>query len=880
MKWTRQYYNSSTHQPTATLETAADRKTLRVEFPDDGLRCTQIITSGPGEKLTLDYRYRQTRWDDGALQLGFAKPTEGFWAGADFQTEGRGGQLRAVVPVTFDPARRNPFVNATAISLQSIFGNLRISADKGLTLYDYEQRGGAFFLGFDERLPVGEEHTFHFELTFSPPRVEAGGLVLGGLALPDSIEDGLLRAGIRLSRAADGPREVTVRVSATRAGAAAVVAEAKAAPAAEPRVTGLELPLPVPGDYRLRIALTAAGKEVWQRDSLALKVLAPFQVTPDRSLYTREAGASLLALVRPGVRAEGLRLTVSGGGLSFEGVPVPGRRTPLPFDPGKLPDGATELTARLFLGQRLVAEAATTVRKAPPAEHEVKIDLASRGLLVDGIPTFPFGAYCFHPPQAVALEEATMSFTHLAPYRSTNFNQAGAQEEMLAALDRCAALGFRVHYDIRPIATMPDTPAKWDLLKREVEAVRSHPALLCWYLADEPELQRGSQPPELMAKAYRFVKELDPYHPCTMVFADPRQAPDYAPGMDIVMTDPYPIPNGPVTNVAGAITGLDDSLGHLPPVWVVPQAFGGGEWWAREPSAQEERAMTWLGIVHGATGVQYFMRVLDGVRPFCTRMWSACRDMADEVAELTPDLLSPLPAPEVHASDTRIHARGWATADALTVAAVNAANEPAPLHLTIAGAPDTTATVQFENRTIAVKGGAIDDYIDGFGTRVYRIPLRPEDPNAGVDPKNLTKNPGCEQQFNVGKPDGYYANAGKDGASIHVDSRVAYQGRHSVRFVTPADGGGMGLSAFPIHFQAGQKLRVSLWAKSDRAGGKLALSVPGMEQPDRRFDVGTGWTECVVTGTVAKDQPHAYVSYRPATAGVMWVDLFQVVPVP
>ena len=34
----------------------------------------------------------------------------------------------------------------------------------------------------------------------------------------------------------------------------------------------------------------------------------------------------------------------------------------------------------------------------------------------------------------------------------------------------------------------------------------------------------------------------------------------------------------------------------LPPMIVVPNAFGGGEVWPREPSPAEERAMAYLGV--------------------------------------------------------------------------------------------------------------------------------------------------------------------------------------------------------------------------------------------------------------------------------------------
>lgn len=51
----------------------------------------------------------------------------------------------------------------------------------------------------------------------------------------------------------------------------------------------------------------------------------------------------------------------------------------------------------------------------------------------------------------------------------------------------------------------------------------------------------------------------------------------------------------------GALSNVA-SLGK--PVMLVPQAFGGGENWARGPSRQEERVMTYLGLLNGAKAIQ------------------------------------------------------------------------------------------------------------------------------------------------------------------------------------------------------------------------------------------------------------------------------------
>ncbi len=88
--------------------------------------------------------------------------------------------------------------------------------------------------------------------------------------------------------------------------------------------------------------------------------------------------------------------------------------------------------------------------------------------------------------------------------------------------------------------------------------------------------------------------------------------------MDIAMTDPYPIPQGKVAEVATFAEILRNAFWLEKPVWIVPQSFGGNEWWQREPDPREIRAMTYLSIIHGATGIQYFIRSGPNVFPKST----------------------------------------------------------------------------------------------------------------------------------------------------------------------------------------------------------------------------------------------------------------------
>lgn len=261
--------------------------------------------------------------------------------------------------------------------------------------------------------------------------------------------------------------------------------------------------------------------------------------------------------------------------------------------------------------------------------NEVKIDPVSGGLIVDGLAFFPFGFYCSRLELRPSLseEEFVKGFNMMSPYQK---NEPEKLNERRAYMDRCAELGMKVNYHlnhfIRRDGVWSSDAAvakkKLEGLKAEVLAFRDHLALLSWYISDEPAGR--SYKPADMAEIYKTIKELDPYHPITIVFVVPGAARRFAEATDVVMADIYPIPNDPPMVVGDETIKLVNEFRYEKPVWIVPQAFGGNEWWPREPTPQEERLMTYLAVIHGATGIQYFVRQGLNQRPKSTAAWAEC----------------------------------------------------------------------------------------------------------------------------------------------------------------------------------------------------------------------------------------------------------------
>jgi hypothetical protein len=643
----------------------------------------------------------------------------------------------------------------------------------------------------------------------------------------------------------------------------------------------------------------------------AVGAAQPLRAVSARTFYTTENQGELILLGDQSVLArDDLRADVLFGGIPLAQTVTlgRGRRLTIPFSLAALPDGESDVVCVLTASAAETWQTTARVVKLPPRRSAVAVDRVGGGLIVDGLPFFPFGFYCYSPVQpTLAEEEVVKGLNLMCPYQG---NDARGRDERRRYLDRCAELGMKVHYQLLSVSGGSADPAeaaeRERLLRAEVGSFRDHPALLAWYISDEPD-GRGTAPDDL-ARTYQIVHQLDPYHPVTIVFMDPGQAQRYAEAMDVAMTDPYPIPHHPPATVQRAIATLTSAFDGEKPVWLVPQAFGGNEWWPREPTAREQRVMTYLGLIHGATGIQYFVRHgLNGF-PKSTSMWAECGRMALEVAELTPALLSHEERPGVKAAPDVIHAAAWHDRGMITVLAVNTDNRPQLARLTVDGVGFSgKAEVLFEGREIGVAQGAIEDILDGFGTRVYQIPAGPfPEETVAADPGNKIVNPSFEENPSPGTPEGCYAQVGSGrGATYFVDSRVARHGRHSVRLVTPRSDQWVTLNPYAPSVTKGKTYRLSVWAKAaeparrpqparrrgllsrlvrvfrrPRAESRpptLKLSVPGIGEAT--CPLTTEWTEYALEGPVTDELRRSWIGLTLITPGTAWVDLLQFVEV-
>ena len=458
----------------------------------------------------------------------------------------------------------------------------------------------------------------------------------------------------------------------------------------------------------------------------------------------------------------------------------------------------------------------------PYKPNEVKSDRLTGGMIVNRRQFIPFGFYCYSPVSpTLPEEEIVRGFNMISPYQTI---LPETIEERRAYMDRCAEVGMKVHYNLlsvsggggvsSAIGSLSAAERKSRLIN-EIRTFMNHPALLAWYISDEPNGYKI--PPDSLEEIYRTVRETDPWHPVSMVFMAPFLASrSYASALDIVMADPYPVPNYPIGmtgDVAGQLTG---EFAGKRPVWMVIQAFGGGEWWGREPTPQELRSMTWQSVIKGAGGIQYFVRQGLNYFPKSVAAWNECGRIAMEIAEITPWLLSDEESLPVRSSSGNILVSSRMHEGQLLVMAASKINEPVPVTISITGAGSGKASLIFENRSVAVSGGKIRDIIAPFGSQVYLIDTNPIVKVAAGTNDNLLRDPGFEDATSPGVPSACYARPGGDrGATYFLDTREHHEGNHSLRLFTPGENKGITLRLFPFQAKAGASYAISVWAKSD-----------------------------------------------------------------
>lgn len=289
---------------------------------------------------------------------------------------------------------------------------------------------------------------------------------------------------------------------------------------------------------------------------------------------------------------------------------------------GKLSDGSHELKAEIRDASGKVLKVVTDkITKLPPAKIEV-VTGPRCDIYINGKPFMPM--MFWNLPSRSGDKKFNDRIFYFAARQGLNCTKAITSNEtdtlnLLDALDRYGiklflGLGF-------PASTDKATVLAWKhrIYNILTPRVLAHPALLGYFMADEPYW--AGFPLNALLEAYKAYKEIDPYHP-VWINAAPRGDIDiheqYSEAADIYGVDIYPVPypsmhsaleDKGLTSVGKYADRMSIAVGRRKPVGMALQGFA-WESWAdnpkRYPTYDEIRFMSFDAMINHANFVSFW----------------------------------------------------------------------------------------------------------------------------------------------------------------------------------------------------------------------------------------------------------------------------------
>jgi len=344
-------------------------------------------------------------------------------------------------------------------------------------------------------------------------------------------------------------------------------------------------------------------------------------------------------------------------------------------------------------------------------------------LTVDGAPYFPVGMYTIQSRGKD--HDAYMKEAHEAGFNTTVF-YALTTETVTPLLDAAGRNGLKAFvYPTMPFSLRKGTETT-DSITKDIQDKMNHPALLGWYLVDEPE-GIGKADPRKTLELYQLVKKIDPSHPCSLVIMSPKAASNFKDCADVIWTDPYPIPSKPASIIGPHTTACLNAIAPKP-LWVVPQAFDQSVWRTgkvkeiHRPTPEEEHCMTYLALVHGAKGILFWAHTASKyyIRDYPDH-WEAMKKIAGELKLLTPVLLTPNSKIQVAVEGSGIDWMLKEMSGALYLLAVNKDPKPTAVSFTLPDVDKFQAEELFQSRRLAIEDGSIKDEFKPLEVHVYKL---------------------------------------------------------------------------------------------------------------------------------------------------------------
>jgi hypothetical protein len=482
--------------------------------------------------------------------------------------------------------------------------------------------------------------------------------------------------------------------------------------------------------FNTEIADSADGRVTYKAVRVA-KSPVLIQSYFDRSYYTDENTASLCGKVNiDGKLPSNVQMRVilqsHGKTVRESSAPVSGARFSVPVPLKSLPAGEYTATVSIMVKNDTIYAETLSLSKYPPADYTVKMDAKNLCVLVDGKPFFPMGMLSI--PDILIPEYAEAGF-NIGQYNSPDIAYYNGFKTVAATYYAASRENYKT---MEPDALakkvrryLLDSCPRYfggtvDRIKTEVspraKQYWNHPAFT-GYFWDEPQVDEAKGAEVLC----NVTRDLDPYHPIMPVFYRDTDPTIPSSIYDIYGADIYwfDVPSSKKYKSCGRLILHAATAEKLhKPFWLMPSAAGYVASTALTPA--EQRIQTYLGLIYGARGIFYWSYL-----QMYPAMAVELKKLGREVRELSPALLTQSPDQTVTGvEETDVHALAKIHGgDCYLLTANNSADEEKTMRIkTSAPAGVKSAKVLFENRTVPVKDGAIDDKFAPYATHVYVLP--------------------------------------------------------------------------------------------------------------------------------------------------------------
>jgi hypothetical protein len=493
--------------------------------------------------------------------------------------------------------------------------------------------------------------------------------------------------------------------------------------------TPLSIPFAKPGEYLLRLLFSGQeGAPLKLAETRVRLDYTPVKVTIETPVYrnniyatmpdkTLRASIEIDQAVHKIGQIEAC-LTGPKGNVHRASLPLEQGVARFIYDMAKLPDGDYYLE---------VLKTRVRIRKLPYQKGEVWCD-KNDAVFVDGKPFVLFG---WTSGKEVCAPGITGAQT---------YDQFADSNECLKDMDKLMARNPALKLLIIPYSEKDRypqvvfseesrrgdslTPKQIEHLTRHITKVRSHPAVLAYYVADEPECRDNN--PEWYRKLRELLTELDPYHPCVILNQDFSAIKRYACGGDINMPDCYPHFYEPDKSKRPlhTVSSYAREARKTGPAWLMPQGFcwptGINDKIGRAPTFTELRNQVFQVFANDCKGMLFYS--LKNWSQHFEQLRLGPEFIARELLPLTDFIAAP-PAQGLTVSGEGLEGANFQSClkrvgERMAIIAVNTAKSTLKVRFSASNLP-ATLHVLSEDRTVSVADGAFEDTFASEEARVY-----------------------------------------------------------------------------------------------------------------------------------------------------------------